>query len=78
MAPDTAAWQTLTEAVEEAERADPAVAAAAARFDAAIDDLNYQAALRRFRPLPWDAPVVTARHLPSRDTLARATLLDKP
>jgi hypothetical protein len=47
-------WQTLTEAVEQAERDDPAVAKAAARLDAAIDDLNYQAALRRFRPLPWD------------------------
>jgi hypothetical protein len=53
--PTTVAWQTLTETVEQTERDDPAVAEAAARLDAAIDDLNYQAALRRFRPLPWDS-----------------------
>lgn len=47
-------WQTLSEAVEQAERDDPAVAKAAADLDDAIDRLNDAAALRRFRPLPWD------------------------
>lgn len=46
--------QTLTEAVEQAERDDPAVAKAAADLDDAIDRLNDRAALHRFRPLPWD------------------------
>lgn len=44
----------LTEMVEQAEREDPKVTAAARRLDEAIDDLNYRASLRRFRPLPWD------------------------
>ena len=46
--------QTLTEAVEQAERDDPAVAKAVADLDDAIDRLNDRAALHRFRPLPWD------------------------
>jgi hypothetical protein len=44
----------LTEAVARAEREDPAVAKAAADLDAAVDRLNHEAELRRFRPLPWD------------------------
>ena len=50
----TKKWQTLTESLEELERTDPKVAAAAASFDQMRDDMIYRAELERFRPLPTD------------------------
>lgn len=46
--------ETLTAELERLERADPAVAAAAASLDRCVDDLTYLAELQRFRPLPWE------------------------
>jgi hypothetical protein len=53
----TTEHQTLTEAVEQAERESPTVWRAAGRFDEAVADMNYRRELHKFRPLPWDPEI---------------------